>query len=335
MLKKILIGLGVLVALVLAIGFLMPGQVDISKSITIDAPASYAFEEINDLKKNPDWSYWNNLYKDNMTVTYGEITAGVGAVSEWDGPESGKGKMTIVESVPDQSIKMDLDFMEQGTAKAWYTFEQEGEGTKLTTGFSTDFGMNPIGRLMGALFVKGEMEKSFDHNLSRLKEIAEAKPRFSIEITEVTTEPITYIGQSTTMSIEDLGAISAQMGKSFGELMAVLGKSKIALAGPPLCLYPKYDEEAKMMEMICALPVPADAKLPAKYPLQQTTGGNAVKGISMGEYHKLANAHEEINKYIAFRKLEINGVPYEVYITDPMMEKDTSKWVTEVYYPIK
>jgi effector-binding domain-containing protein len=24
-----------------------------------------------------------------------------------------------------------------------------------------------------------------------------------------------------------------------------------------------------------------------------------------------------------------------VYVTDPEMEKDTSKWVTEVYYPVK
>jgi len=335
MFKKILIGIGVLVVIVLLIGFMMPGQIELSKSISINAPAEYAFEEINDLKKNPEWSYWNSLYKDNMTVTYGDVTAGVGAVSEWDGPESGKGKMTIVESVPNQFVKMDLDFMEQGTAKAWYSFEPEGESIKLTTGFSTDFGMNPIGRLMGALFVKSEMEKSFDHNLSRLKEIAESKPRFSIDITEETVAPISYIGQSTTMGIEDNSAISAQMGKSFGELMSALGRANVSIAGPPLCLYPMYDEQAKKMEMVCALPVAADAKLPARYPIQQTSGGRAIKGISVGDYHKLGNAHQEIGKYVEYKKLEIAGVPYEVYITDPMMEKDTSKWITEIYYPVK
>ncbi|MGE0589379.1 MAG: SRPBCC family protein [Cyclobacteriaceae bacterium] len=335
MLKKIIIGIGVLVVIILAIAYIMPGQIEVSKSISINAPAAYVFEEINDLKKNPDWSYWNNLYKDNMTVSYGPTTAGVGAMSEWDGPESGKGKMTITESVPDQSIKMDLDFMEQGTAKAWYTFEPEGEGTKLTTGFFTDFGMNPIGRLMGGLFVKGEMEKSFDYNLGRLKEIAEAKPKFTVAITEVQTQPMSYVGISTTIGTEDGNAISAQMGKSFGELMTMLGRAKVSMTGVPMCLYPKYDEEAKQMEMVCALPVSPGSKVPTKYQVMEIPGGKAVKAIHMGDYHTLESTHQQVNTYIAFKKLEINGVPWESYVTDPGVEKDTAKWITEVYYPVK
>jgi effector-binding domain-containing protein/carbon monoxide dehydrogenase subunit G len=333
MVKKILIGIGVLVVVVLLIGFLMPGKMEVSKSISINAPAEYAFEEVNNLENNPKWSYWNSIYEE-MTVSYGDVKAGVGAVSEWDGPESGKGKMTIVESVPNQSIKMDLDFMEQGTAQAWYTFEPEGEGTKLTTGFTTDFGMNPIGRLMGALMVKGEMEKSFDYNLNKIKEIAEAKPKFVTAISEAESAAISYVGISSTMSIEDMNAISMQMMKSYGELMTMLGKSKVEVAGQPFCLYPMYDEAAKKMEMVCALPVAADAKVPSKYKVMQTPGGKVVKGVHLGSYDKLEVAHQEISQYIEYKKLQINGVPYEVYVTDPEVEKDTTKWVTEVYYPI-
>ena len=216
-----------------------------------------------------------------------------------------------------------------------FSMWSEGEGTRLTTGFSTDFGMNPIGRLMGTFLMKGEMEKSLDYELKRLKEIAEAKPKFTIEISEENIQPISYVGQRTTMSIEDLGAIRAQMGKSFGDLMAVLGRAKESMTGAPMCLYPMYDEGQKKMEMICALPVNGDAKLPAKYAIQQTTGGKAAKGISMGAYSKLANAHEQINGYIAMKNLKRNGIPYEAYITDPMAEPDTTKWITEIYYPVK
>lgn len=57
MLKKILIGIvGVIVVLII-IGFVLPGKMEISKSITVKAPASYAFEEINNLENNPKWSY--------------------------------------------------------------------------------------------------------------------------------------------------------------------------------------------------------------------------------------------------------------------------------------
>src|SRR5690349_20510364 len=128
MIKKTLIGIVGIIVVLLIIGFVLPGKMELSKSITVNAPAGYLFEEINNLESNAKWSYWNNLYKDDMKVVYGDIKSGVGAISEWDGSESGKGKMTITESVPDKSIKMDLDFMEDGKAQSWYTLEPDGEG---------------------------------------------------------------------------------------------------------------------------------------------------------------------------------------------------------------
>ena len=333
MLKKILIGIVGVIVVLLIIGFVLPGKMELSKSITVNAPAGYVFEEINNLENNPKWSYWNNLYKD-MKVSYGNVKAGAGAISEWDGEESGKGKMTITESIPDKSIKMDLDFMEQGTAQSWYTFEPDGEGTKITTGFTSDMGMNPIGRWMGVL-MKPEMEKAFDYNLTKLKEIAEAKPKFSVAITEEETKPIRYVGISTTMSYEDAEAINAQMGKSYGELAGVLGKAKVEMTGPAFALYPKWDEATKQMEMVCAFPVAEGAKLPTKYKVMLTSGGKAVKAIHKGDYNNMMATHEQIVQYITFKKLEPNGAPYEVYITDPTVEKDTAKWVTEIYYPVK
>ncbi|MDL5050106.1 SRPBCC family protein [Oscillatoria amoena NRMC-F 0135] len=335
MVKKVLLALAGLVVVIVIIGFFLPSKTQVSRSIFISAPSAYIFEEVNDLEKHPEWSYWNNLYKDDMAVTYGTIKTGTGAISEWAGEESGTGKMTITESVPDKSVKMDLDFMDQGTAKSWYTFEPEGEGTRVTTGFEADMGFNPLMRIMAATLMKPEMNKAFDYNLNRLKEIAESKPKFITPITKVTTQPISYVGVSTTMSFEDEAAISAQMGKSFGELMTALGKSKIEMTGPAFCLYPKWDENTRQMEMVCALPVPADAKSAGKFSVMQVPAGNAVKAVHLGDYAKLKTTHDEIARYIEYKKLEINGAPREVYITDPMVEKDIAKWVTEVYYPVK
>src|SRR5688572_24734551 len=307
---------------------------ELSQSITVNAPAGYVFEEINNLENNPKWSYWNNLYKD-MKVSYGNVKAGAGAISEWDGEESGKGKMTITESIPDKSIKMDLDFMDQGTAQSWYTFEPDGEGTKVTTGFTSDMGMNPIGRWMGVL-MKPEMEKAFDYNLNKLKEIAEAKPKFSVQFSEETTTPISYVGISTTsMSTENIEAMSAQMAKSYGELATALGKAKVEITGPAFCIINKWDEATKLTDFVCAFPVAANAKVPAKYKIMQTESTPAIKAVHLGSYDNLGNAHEQMMQYLELNKLEMNGAPWEVYVTDPMAEKDTAKWVTEIYYPIK
>jgi effector-binding domain-containing protein len=193
--------------------------------------------------------------------------------------------------------------------------------------------MNPFMRLMGATMMKSEMNKSFDYNLEKIKTIAEAKPKFSVKITQEDVGPFSYVGLGQTMSPKDMKAVSNQMGKMYGELFGALKKSKVEMSGMPFCIYPKYSEES--MEMICAVPVAANAKLPAKYKVQMAPGGKAVKAVHTGDYKNLGMSHDQINKYIAFKKLEITGAPWEVYVTDPTVEKDTAKWVTEIYYPVK
>lgn len=336
MVKKIVLFVVGLIVLLLLIGFVLPRKFELTKSEVINAPAEYVFEEINNLEKWPGWSYWNTL-DPNMEVVYGEQKSGTGASYEWKGnSDVGEGKLVITESKPNESVACDLFFMEaEEASKAVYQLEPAEGGTKLTMSFDTDFGMNPIMRWMGVAMFPSEMNKAFDYNFAKLKEIAEAKPKFTVTISEETANPVSYIGISTTMSFEDGAAISAQMAKSYGELMGVLQKSKVEMTGAPFCLYPRWDEEKKEMDMVCALPVPPGAKLPAKYPVMQTTGGQAVKAIHLGDYNKLEDTHNQINQYIQYKKLEIVGAPWEVYITDPEMEKDTTKWVTEVFYPVK
>jgi effector-binding domain-containing protein len=65
---------------------------------------------------------------------------------------------------------------------------------------------------------------------------------------------------------------------------------------------------------------------------------NATKALKVdyyGAYEKSELAHTAIKNYIKEKGITINGAPWEVYVTDPEKEKDPSKILTEVYYPIK
>lgn len=336
MLKKILIGLAVLIVALLLIGFLLPGKMEVSRSVSVNAPVENVFDEFNDLKKWQEWQYWNTLEKPGeMTLTYGDITAGTGAWYSWDGKNTGKGKITITESKPNQSVASDIEFTGSGTAKGVYAVEPDGEGTKATMNFTFDNGMNPISRWF-SLFLKGEIEKAFDFGLNRIKERAEAKPKFKSDISETTTNAINFLGIPTgPMSTEDEKAMGAIMEKLFSQLGAEVAKGKIQPIGPALCLVTKWDEAAKQTEMICAFPVAAGAKVPANYKIQQVPAGKAVKAVHKGDYAGLANAHMEIDQYMRSKGLTMAGNPWESYVTDSMTEKDTAKWVTEIYYPIQ
>ena len=333
MFKKILfIVLGVVVLLVL-VGFLLPEKFEITKSVTVDAPAEYSFEEVNSLEKWNNWSYWNTL-DTTMSITYGEKKMGEGGWYSWNSEEMGTGKLVIRESVPFKSVKADLFFMGDTAqaSNAWYDFEPEGEQTKVTMKFATSFGYNPFMRWMGVTMFPSEMEKAFDHNLKKIKEIAEAKPKFAVKITEEQVAPVSYIGLTATMDPKDHAAVGKQMEKMYTELFTACKKAKVDINGHPFCIYTSYSENS--MDFIAAVPVNADAKLPAKYKVMQTTGGNAVKTVHYGAYDKIETAHTELSRYIDFKKRSMTGAPWEVYVTDPTAEKDTSKWVTEVYYPV-
>ena len=172
--KKILLGILGVIVLLIIVGFFLPSKIEVTRSLTMHASPEAAFEEINNLEHWEKWSYWNTL-DPTIKTPYGEQRSGTGAWYSWDSKDMGKGKLIITESKPSSMIKADLDFMEQGTAKSWYTFEPVNDSTKVTMGFSTEFGMNPFMRWMGVTMFESEMNKAFDYNLNKIKEIAEAK----------------------------------------------------------------------------------------------------------------------------------------------------------------
>lgn len=173
MIRKILLAIGGLAILLVLIGFALPAKLEVSKRVEIHASASAVFEEINNLERWEQWQYWNTLDPD-MKITYGEKREGTGASYSWTGPELGEGTLTITESIPEKSIAISMDF--GGTpANAFYSLEAVDENTTLTFNFSNDVGVNPIGRWIN-IFIKGEIEKSFDYAGDKIKTIAEAKP---------------------------------------------------------------------------------------------------------------------------------------------------------------
>jgi len=332
MIKKILLAIAGILVLLVIVGFFLPSASQVNRTVTIHAPVSAVFEEVNNLENWKNWSYWQSLDPE-MKMTFGEKKEGTGASYSWDGPETGKGSLSITESIPDKSIRTELQFTDMGAAVGRYEFTQEGETTTVKESFTYEYGANVLMRYMGKLFMEGEVGKAFEVELARIKEIAEAKPAYAIKITEESFPGASYIGMSHKMSPKDAAAISAQMGKMYGDLLGAVTRAKVQMTGAPFCLYPAFNDET--MEMICALPVGSEMKTVGKFKVEQLPSGPVVKAVHYGSYDKLIDTHQEIGKYIQVNMLAINGAHWETYVTDPMAEKDTAKWVTEVYYPIR
>lgn len=138
MLKKIL--LGVVVLFVLAIGgfavvvALQPNEMRVTRSAALNAPPAAVFAQVNDLQAWEAWSPWAKL-DPNAKNTFEGPKAGKGAVFHWAGnQEVGEGEMTIIESTPNELIRLRLHFIKpfEDTSTVEFTFQPEGEQTRVS-----------------------------------------------------------------------------------------------------------------------------------------------------------------------------------------------------------
>src|SRR4051794_3577728 len=134
MLKFILIGLPAILLLLTLIVALRPGDFRITRSAAFAVPPSIAFERVNDLHRWNDWSPWAKL-DPNARYMYTGRETGPGASLAWVGyNQVGEGRMTIVDSVPSERVRMKLEFMKPfaATNTAEFTFTPEGDQTRIT-----------------------------------------------------------------------------------------------------------------------------------------------------------------------------------------------------------
>ncbi|MCG7520487.1 SRPBCC family protein [Ruegeria sp. Ofav3-42] len=173
--KRILVTLLILILVLIGVSYLLPGKAEVSRSITIDAPASAIFPYVNSMQETEKWSPW--LSRDPETqLSYSGPEAGVGNTLNWtsEHPQVGTGSQEIVESVPDQTVKTALDFGPMGTAQASFDLRPEGDQTQVTWGFESDLGMNPMSRWMG-LMMDNWVGGDYERGLTNLKALVEGQ----------------------------------------------------------------------------------------------------------------------------------------------------------------
>jgi hypothetical protein len=176
MLKIIVAGLVVLVAAFVAAVAMQPSEFRVVRTATIAAPAPAVFAQVNDFRNWDAWSPWARL-DPGMKVTYGGPPAGAGASYAWAGNSHvGEGRMTILESRPNERITIQLEFVKPFVATniAQFGFEPQGDRTAVTwtmTGTNTFTG-KAIGLFMNMDRMVGGQ---FEQGLAQMKSVVEAR----------------------------------------------------------------------------------------------------------------------------------------------------------------
>lgn len=173
-LTRLAAGLAILVAVLVLVAYLLPREVTVTRSITIDAPPSAVFPHVNSLQRFAEWSPWGDIDPD-MVQTFSGPAEGVGNRMEWTSEDDrvGSGSQEITLSLPDERVETALDFGDMGLGAAWQEIRPVDGASEVTWGLVADMGLNPIGRWMG-LMMDRLVGADYERGLERLKAVVEA-----------------------------------------------------------------------------------------------------------------------------------------------------------------
>lgn len=176
MLKKLLIGLVVLVLVLVAVIASRPSTYHVERAAVVAAPPAVVFAEINDFHAWTHWSPW--AHRDpQMTQSFDGPATGVGATYGWTGNnEVGEGRMIIIESRPPERVALKLEFIKPmaGSALTTFTVMPTAQGTSVTWAMDgeSDFLHKAVGLVMDMDAMIG---KDFEDGLGKLKSYAETE----------------------------------------------------------------------------------------------------------------------------------------------------------------
>lgn len=174
MLKKILLGLVVIVAAVLLFALTKPDSFSVERSAAIKAPPEKIYPLISDFHQWPQWSPWEKL-DPNMKRSLSGAPQGVGAVYAWTGNDDvGEGRMEITGATPPTQVNIKLDFIKPFASQntTVFTLTPQGDSTQVKWVMQ---GPAPYITKLMTVFVSMDkmIGKDFETGLSNMKAAAE------------------------------------------------------------------------------------------------------------------------------------------------------------------
>jgi hypothetical protein len=177
MLLYILLGLVAIIAVLCIVIAMRPSDFNVSRSATMNASPAAVFEQVNDFHKWEAWSPWAKI-DPNAKTTFEGPARGKDAKFSWSGnKEVGEGSMTIVESRPNDLIRIRLDFIKPfaGTSDVTFNFQPRGDQTAVTWSMAgkNNFIAKAIGLVMDC---EKMISDQYDKGLANIKATVEGEP---------------------------------------------------------------------------------------------------------------------------------------------------------------
>ncbi|PKG51500.1 SRPBCC family protein [Olleya sp. 1-3] len=313
-----------------------PNDYTVTRSKTIQAPASLIYNEVIDFKNWEDWNAWIEE-KPEMTITYPEQTKGIDGAYSWtDNGETGT--MTTTDNNPNKSITQVMQFGDYPSSNVIWNFKPNPDGSTAVkwtiSGKDLPFGFKAYSAFSGGM--DKQIGPYYERSLDLLdRKVTESMKQHSITINGVTEHGGGFYVYTTTSS--KMETFKGKMEQMFPKLKQYFKDNNITPSGAPFVIYHKWDLENNAVMFSCAMPT-ADRIITSQDDILtgQLEPFSALKTTLKGNYSHLEKAWNTAMSYQTDNNLvaDKTGVTLEVYVTDPTNTPNPSDWITEIYLPI-
>ncbi|MBC7642943.1 MAG: SRPBCC family protein [Flavobacterium sp.] len=307
----------------------------IIRTRVINAPKITVFNYVNDYK---NWAEFGTWKKDDATMKfqYPKNTVGLGSYYSWIGKD-GEGKMKTIFLKNQDSIHQKMNYngadsdvfwsFKEINGKTKVTWSNVGKMDFLTKIFTTLFG--GMDNLIGTMY-----EKSLANIDKNLKVQTNT---FVIKVNGFEEKNIGFYIQNTINSKN--ANIESNIEIMIPNLLKYLKENKIATSGKPFVKYNGVNDSLKITNFSVGVQVKDSVKidLPSKIRFSNMQPFQAIKTTLVGEYLNKIKARIQaldlITKNNLIEKTELPVI--EFYNISKTNQKNPSKWVTEIYIPVK
>lgn len=157
-------------------------------------------------------------------------------------------------------------------------------------------------------------------NLKRGIHIMAYLDQIEIKLTE--TKPQTILSIRKKMNVKDYG-------KYMGKIQETIQKEQLTMGGAPMTIFHDKEFNPDGYDMEIAVPVKEVVTGTKDLP-----GCLCAMGVLKGSYEQLPSIYSKLNQWVEKEKFEVNGSPFEIYLTNPA-DTAPEDYVTEVYIPVK
>jgi len=329
-LRRILFIILCIALLILSVGFLLPRKVHVERSLLISATPKSIFYQINTLKNWEKWSPWLRM-DTTLKLIYSGPESGTGATYKWlsNNKNVGNGSLSIISSVPFDSIQLMMDFGENGKSTGKFVLQKEDQNTKVTWSLDSDLGMNPLSRWFGLLsdyMIGPDLERG----LSKLDQImADLKIVNGYAIIDYDVPACILISIRDTASP---GTVTLKLSKMYSKISGFLKSKNLPPTGSPIAIFHTYAD--RNFDIEACIPVASMIEVPDGMKCSVRNVQKSIMVKYFGPYKSISAAYTAMQTYLTNMDIQVSGPGWEEYITNPLMEADSNKWQTNIYYPL-